>query len=63
MYITEIAKVYDEVVPFRIKTVSLDTPKQTQINTHNYFSLRCNQENAVIPYCKPGTKTLITYRL
>lgn len=54
---------YHEVVPFKIKFVNLSSLDDPKINTKNYYNSEIEVEKAVIHYCVPGTKKLITYRL
>jgi len=37
-YISEVTKVYHDIVPFKIKYVNLNALDEPKINTSNYFS-------------------------
>jgi hypothetical protein len=62
-YLSEVTKVYHDVVPFKIKFVCLSSLDDPKIDMPNFFSQETDPEKAVMHYCKPGTKTLITYRV
>lgn len=51
------------MVPFKIKYVCLSSLDEPKIDTPNYFNQDIDPEKAVIHYCLPGTKKLITYRI
>ena len=63
-YISEVTKVYHDVVPFKIKHITPGTPMDgPKIDIQNYFKDDIEPEKAIIPYCKPGTNKIFSYRL
>jgi hypothetical protein len=58
-----VTKVYHDIVPFKIKHINLLDLEDPKINTDNFFSESTDAEKAVVHYCVPKTKKLITYRL
>lgn len=63
LYLSEVTKVYHEVVPFKIKHVCLSSVEDPVIKTPNYFKSDTDVEKQIILYCKPGTKTMYYYRM
>ena len=63
LYLSEVTKVYHEVVPFKIKHVCLSSLGDPIINTPNYFNPDTESDKQIIFYCKPGTKTMFSYRM
>ena len=62
-YLSEVTKVYHEVVPFKIKHVCLSSLDDPVIDTPNYFAADLEPEKTIISYCKPGTRTMYSYRM
>lgn len=63
LYLSEVTKVYHEIVPFKIKHICLSSLEDPVIKVPNYFKDDTEAEKQIIYFCKPGTKMMYSYRL
>ena len=62
-YITEAARTYADVVPFKLKNISLSINDAPVISRPNFFSPDVDESKAILSYCLPGTNKLAFYSL
>ena len=63
LYITEAARTYHDVVPFKIKNISLAMNDPPSINRPSYFREDVDAAKTILSYCIPGTHKLGFYSL
>ena len=62
-YVTEAARTYHEITPFKIKTISLSLAEGPVISRPSYFEEGLDEAKAVLHYCIPGTKKVAYYSM
>lgn len=60
-YVTEAARTYHEITPFKIKTIAPSLTEGTEINRPNFFEEGLDEAKAVLHYCIPLTKKVAFY--
>jgi hypothetical protein len=62
-YISEAAKTYHTVAPFKLKNISLSIKDGPIINRPSYFDSDLDEGKTILGYCLPGTNKFGYYSL